>query len=158
MNEIIELEERPEGHLLLVRLAREIAIDHYPLNDILTRYSISPEEFEQIRENHQFITLLMAEQAAWNSATNTEERTKLKAAAVIEEWLPEANALIHDKQQLLSGKAEIAKLLTSIAGMGVRNARVEGAGGERFSVTINLGADAKLSFDKTKVIESTVND
>jgi hypothetical protein len=45
--------------------------------------------------------------------------------------------------------------------MGLTNAAVDGAGGERFSVTINLGSDNKLTFEKTvapKVIDGEVVD
>jgi hypothetical protein len=141
----------------IVRLAREIATNLYDIETILKTSGINQDQFEVIKKDPRFQRLLESEIAAWNSAENTLERTKLKAGMLIEEWLPEANALIHDKKELLSGKTEIVKTLARIAGMGERTA-VEGGGGERLTVTINLGADHKLSFEKEvtpKVIDVT---
>src|SRR5690606_862806 len=121
---------------LYLRLAREIAINHYDLETILSRHSVEPKDWERIERDPQFLKLLEGEVAAWNSALNTHERTKLKAAALIEEWLPEANTRLHDNGQLLSARVELAKLLARIAGMGVNGAGVEGAGSEKFSVVI----------------------
>ncbi len=132
---------------LLVKLAREIAIDHLDTETILKQYQISPETWSLLQENTRFQELLQSETEAWQGATNTFERTKLKAAALIEQWLPAANTILHDPQALLSSKVELGKLLTGIAGMG-RNVAVEGSSADKFSITINLGADAKLKFEK----------
>lgn len=142
---------------LFARLAREIAVDHRELEDILKQYTITPEEWTKIQANPQFAKILESEILAWQSATNTAERTKLKTAALIEEWLPTANAELHDRAQGLPGRVELAKLLAKIAGMGERSDAV--ASGEKFSITINLGADNKLKFDKEvtpKVIDAEV--
>lgn len=131
----------------LVRLAREIAINHFPIETILEQYQISPETWSKIKENPRFQALLKLEIEEWTGALNTHERTKLKAAAMLEEWLPEGNARLNDRSESLSAKTELLKLLVRIAGMGISDASVVGAG-ERFSVTINLGADNQLKFEK----------
>jgi len=144
---------------VLLRIAREIAIDLYDTETILKNNQIDRNQFEQIKRDPRFLRILEAEVAAWNAAGNTHERTKLKAAALMEEFLPEANARIHDPKEPLSAKTELVKTLTRIAGMGIDNARVEGGGGEKFTVTINLGASEKLTFENTlphKVIEGDV--
>jgi hypothetical protein len=148
-----------KDELLLIKLAREIAIEHHDIETILKTYQIDLQTWEIIKEHPQFRRLLEAEILAWQSATNTQERTALKSAALIEEWLPEANAILHDRNQTLSGKVELGKLLARIAGMGLTGAGIEGGGAEKFSITINLGNDAKLKFDKTlppKVIDGEV--
>jgi hypothetical protein len=145
--------------LLFVKLAREIAIDHHDIETILKTYQIDDETWLDIRANAHFRRLLEEELAAWQSATNTHERTALKAAALVEEWLPEANSRLHDRSESLNGKVELGKLLARIAGMGLTGAGVEGGSGERFSITINLGNDAKLKFSKElppKVIDAEV--
>lgn len=142
--------------LLFVRLAREIAIDHFELETILKHYQIPNERWEIIKHNPRFQSLLESEITAWQSAVNTQERSKLKAAALLEEWFPTANMELHDRTAPLSGRVELAKLLAKIAGLG--ESRVgEVSAGEKFSITINLGADAKLKFDKqvtSKVIDA----
>jgi hypothetical protein len=147
--------------LLYVRVAREIAIEHHDIETILKRYQISDENWQKIQRDTRFIELLKSEIAEWQGATNTHERTKLKAAALLEEYLPEANTRLHDAGENLPAKVELAKLMARIAGMGLNNADIIGGSGERFSVTINLGADQSLRFEKTvtpKVIEGTVNE
>ena len=146
----------------LVRIAREIALDFKDIETILEHHKLSPNDFEKIKKDPRFLRLLEGEILAWNAATNTHERTKLKAAALVEEWLTEANARIRDANEPLSAKTELVKLLTRIAGMGIETAAVNASqGGERFIVNINLGDDKKLSFAKevtAKVIDGTVNE
>jgi len=139
-----------------LKLAREIAVDLYDIETILKRNKIDRNQFDRINRDPRFQRLLDSEITAWNSAGNTLERTKMKAGALIEEFLPEANARIHDTKETLAAKNELVKTLTRIAGMGLERANIEGMGGERFTVTINLGADQKLQFQNTvtpKVIE-----
>jgi hypothetical protein len=142
----------------LVKLAREIAINHFPIETILKTYQISDETWEEIQKNPRFQALLKQEIEDWHGALNTHERVKLKTAAMIEEYLPEGNVRLHDHNETLNSKVELLKLLARIAGMGLTNAEGAGGSGEKFSVTINLGADQKLTFEKQvtpKVIEAT---
>lgn len=142
----------------LLKVAREIAIDLHDIETILKNHSIEPKQWARIQTDPRFLRLLEGEIIAWQAATNTHERTKLKAAALIEEWLLEANKIIHNHGEPLSGRAEVVKFLGRVAGMGLDKIQGEG-GGERFSVTINLGGDQKLTFQKevtSKVIEGEV--
>lgn len=133
---------------LLVKLARELAIDHFDPETILKNHQISADTWENIKNNKRFHDLLESEIAAWNSATNTHERTRLKAAALVEEYLPEGNARIHDPKENLPAKVELLKVMTRIAGMGIDKADVHNGSAEKVSITINLGADHKLKFEK----------
>ena len=145
---------------MLIKLAREIAIDHYDIETILKRYHLDDETWSKIKNNPRFSQLLESEMTAWHSATNTQERTKLKAAALLEEWLEEGNARLYDRNEALNHKVELVKVLSKIAGMD-RGNEGGGGGGEQFSVTINLGEDAKLTFEKqtpSKVIDVTPKD
>lgn len=137
-----------QSDLLLVKLAREIAMDIYPLETILKQYSITPEKWDELQLNGKFKILLESECAAWSTALNTHERVKLKAAAMMEEWLPELNNRMHDPDENLPAKIEAGKMLSKIAGMGLPG-QVEGSTPERFTVTINLGPQvAPISIEK----------
>jgi hypothetical protein len=137
-----------QSDLPLVKLAREIAMDIYPIESILKQYSITDERWEELQRNGKFQALLASEVEAWNTALNTHERTKLKAAAMMEEWLPELNNRLHDPDEALPAKIEGGKMLARIAGMGLPG-QVEAGAPERFTVTINLGpATAPLEFVK----------
>jgi hypothetical protein len=150
-----------QAEVTLLKLAREIAMDIQPLDTILEAHQITRDQWESISKTPHFLRLLGSEAETWNTALNTHERVKLKAAAMIEEWLPELNNRMHDKLEGLPAKIEGGKLLTKIAGMGERVIGSEGVAGERFVVTINLGEDVKLKFDKElppKVIEGELAD
>jgi hypothetical protein len=139
----------------LVKLARELAMDIHPLETILKQYSISDQTWAHLQQNSKFQQLLSSQIEEWNGAMNTHERVRAKSAAMLEEWLPELNNRIHDRLEALPAKVEAGKMLTRMAGIGV-SAGEGGAGGERFTVTINLGEDHKLKFEKQlppKVIE-----
>lgn len=134
--------------LSLVKLAREIAMDIQPIETILKQYSIDPQRWEELQRNGKFIRLLESQVEEWNSALNTHERVRAKSAAMLEEWLPELNNRLHDRDIGLPAKVEAGKMLTKMAGIGEREMNA-GAGGERFTITINLGEDHKLSFEKS---------
>ena len=132
----------------LLRVAREIAMDLNDTQTILKNNQINPSEWERLKGDPRFLRVLEVEVIAWQAAGNTHERTKLKAGALIEEWLLEANARIHDSAESLAAKTEVVKLLARIANMGQERGDAAADAGGRFQVTINLGADHKLNFVK----------
>lgn len=133
--------------LKLLQLAREIAMDIRPLEEILQVHDVDQALWQQIQANPRFRQYVESEAAAWHGSLNTHERVKLKAAAMLEEWLPELYSRMHDRAENLSAKIEAGKLARDLAGFAKGGVGVESAG-ERFSVTINLGQDSKLTFEK----------
>jgi len=147
--------------LTLVKLAREVAMNIQSIETILETNQIDIETWENIKVHPRFNQYLESETSSWNSAINTHERVKLKSAAVIEDWLPEAYARMHDASENLNAKTELGKLVARLAGMGLTNTHVTDGSGERFSVTINLGNDAQLKFEKEipmKTIDGSLED
>jgi hypothetical protein len=134
-----------EGQLL--KLAREIAMDIAPLVDILRANDLSNDDWDAIQLNSRFRAYLTSASEEWNSALNTHERVRIKAAAMIEEWLPELHVRMHDRAEALNHKIEAGKLARDLAGFSNRGIGVEGSG-ERVTISINLGADAQLKFEK----------
>lgn len=132
----------------LIKLAREIAMDVRPLDEILETFEITPENWQKLTESTRFQYLLRSEIEAWNSATNTAERVKIKSLAFVEEALPEFYARAHDPKEPLNSKVEVLKTISKFAGIGGSNFDAS-MQGERFSVTINLGADQQLKIEKT---------
>ncbi len=139
---------------LLLRLARDIAMDILPVEDILKAHGVTADLWAKISNTPRFIELLIDATRDWASASNTHERVKVKAATMIEEWLPELHERLHDQREALSAKTEAAKLLRDLAGMGKG---VDTAiAGEKFNITINLGSD-QMKIEKsipTKVIDA----
>lgn len=145
----------PDDRLFLT-LAREIAADINNLETILDAHQIDAEQWASYQTHPRFVQLLVSAKVEWSSAENTEQRVKIKSAAMIEMWLEEAHRLLHSTAESLSAKTELAKLIARFAGMGLAGAGISDGGGERFSLTINLGADRTLKFTKelpAKVID-----
>lgn len=131
---------------LLIRLAREISMDIRPVEDILEAYKLTETEWALIRVQPRFLEYLSQMIQEWESATNTQERVKLKSLAFVEEALPEFFSRAHDPLNPLPAKVEILKTVARFAGIG---ATVDGGtSGEKLSVTINLGGDRQVRIER----------
>jgi hypothetical protein len=132
---------------MLIKLAREIAMDIQPLDTILKDNGVNQDQWDAIQSNTRFRMILESETSAWGSALNTQERLRLKSAAALEEWLPELFTRMNDRDESLNAKVEAGKLISRWAGVGIGGTQgVEGS--EKFSVTINLGADNQIKIEK----------
>jgi hypothetical protein len=142
--------------LALVKLAREIAMDIQPVQNILKQYAITDETWSELQRNTRFLSLLSSEVEAWQTALNTHERVKLKSAAMLEEWLPELYRRMHDCGEAMPAIIEAGKMLARIAGMGLGN----DAGatiGERFVINISMGERADpVTFAKDITSQVTI--
>lgn len=151
-------EHRPSfNDVTLLKLAREIAMDLNTIDEILKTHEIDANQWETISNSPAFKSLLASEVEAWESATNTAERVRLKSLSFVEEALSEFYARVHDPREPLSAKTEVLKTVSRFAGIG--GTVDTGMVGEKVSVTINLGADQQLKIEKTlpgKVIEGEV--
>jgi len=74
----------------MLRVARELAMGLRSLDDILELYHINATRWQAIKDNPRFHEIVQAEATAWESATNTRERVRLKSLAFLEEALPES--------------------------------------------------------------------
>lgn len=156
--EVIKLEPEDISELTLLKLSREIARDIHPIENILERFGISLNVFETIRTNPRFVSYLQSEVEAWQSAGNAAERVKIKSLSFVEELLPEMYERAHDPREPLSSKVELLKTIGKFGGVGASVG--EGGVGEKLSVTINLGADNQLTFEKdvTKIVDASPNE
>lgn len=144
------------AEMVTVKLAREIAMGIGELDDILKNHNMSRAGLDELMKNERFVSVLNAEIAQWNSAVNTSERVKVKAGAMLEEFLPELYARINDQKEDLGKKIEAVKVVERLAGMGGGASKAPSEVTDRVSITINMGADNKLEFSKKlppKVIE-----
>lgn len=157
MNDLTEA-RATMNELTFLKVARELARDIYPLETILKNFDVSASQWETMQNHPAFKRLLQSEIEAWATAGNTHERVKIKAASLVEEFLPELYLRMHDPREALPAKIEAAKLARDLAGMG-KSGVDAGVVGEKFSVTINLGADQQLRIEKDvtpKVIDGEV--
>lgn len=132
----------------LINIAREIAMDILPLEEVLRINGINAEKWAELGENPRFQGILDAEIADFRSALKTSDRVKLKAAAAVEEWLPELYARINDPREPLNAKIEGAKLLAKLGGVGEK--LTTDSNNDRITITINMGA-------KEPIVVSAIN-
>ena len=106
---------RPGSDASIVRLAREMAMDHHTLEQLMKRFRLTAEQFNRITNTPRFVALLQSETEAWNAADNTKSRIRLKASATVEEFMLDAYGYMVDPLQPLPGKV---KLLDTLIGLG----------------------------------------
>lgn len=144
--------------LVVSRLAREIARDLIPVNEICERYKVTEDVYQRIIKHPMFARRFQEELDIWNASTPKAitERIGAKAATMIEESLPEIYSLIHDKNVPMAAKVEALKWAGRMAGIGERDVAQQTLG-ERVRFNIYIG-DQKVSFDKeveAKTIEGS---
>lgn len=132
-------------------------MDIHPIETILKSLSISQNQWETIQKLERFKQLLERECEAWGAALNAGDRVKVKAAAALEDWLPELSRSMHDPQQGLNHRIEGGKLLAKLAGMGLD--KIEAAGGPGFHLEIHIGdGKPRVTQVTQKVIEGTATE
>ena len=131
----------------LASLAREVAMDIKELPDILRTYKLTEKAYLDICDVPFYKRALEVSTIEWNSALSTHERIRLEAAATLENALPGLSARMNNKEEAFPAAIEAGKLFAKIAGLDTQ-LKSEGSPGEKFTININLGADAKLHYEK----------
>lgn len=121
----------------MLKVARNVAMGLYKLEDILVLCNVTPSDFNKWKLHPRFQQYLKSEIEAWSSANNAGERTKVKAAIVLEDFMLETGALLADNKTPLNHRVELGKLLAKIAGMGEPKL-LGGAGGGGFQLNISI--------------------
>lgn len=135
----------------VIRLAREVAIDHYPIQDILNRYNIDTGTWDALNEWPRFKELVDHERQQWQSALNTNTRIKLKSATVIEEWMEHGNKLLHSAQETFNSKIELIKLLGKFSGLDAQDKIIGEAAAGRVTINIKIG-DKNVGYEEETFI------
>ena len=139
----------------VIKLAREVAIDHYPLQEVLDRYGVTSEDWEALQEWPRFQELLDYERQQWPGALNTNQRVRLKSATLIEEFMEKGDAYLHDKDTTFNSKIEFIKLLGKFAGLDAPAPTVGPAAGGRVTININMGSKEVVYSDQSDMIDVT---
>lgn len=142
----------------MLSLAREFAMDIFDIETILNNHKITQKEWQRIEKNPRFQALLDEAIRAWNSATNTSERVKLKFMSTLELAIPEMWERLVDPKFGDNAKVELFKALQRGAGVGAAGVDAQLAG-ERFKLVINIGNGSESRIEAklpTQVIEGEV--
>lgn len=117
-------------------LAREIAMDIYPLEDILQLHQLTDEQWGRIQTHPTFKAMLAEMLRDWNSASGTKERIRIKAATGLETMIETYINDISNGDIPLNQRVEAGKFL---ARLGELDPGVQvGGGGGGNGVTINI--------------------
>jgi len=136
----------------MAAVAREVAMDILPLEDIQRLHQLSDEQWLEITQNNKFQHMLHSMQVEWNSASNTPERVKAKASTGLEAVLETYIRDILDASIPLAQRVEAGKFLAKLGELGDRNL-LGAAAGERFSIVLNIGNETKTVDVQMPIIE-----
>jgi hypothetical protein len=129
----------------LVSIAREIAMDIFPLEQILRNADVTWSEFDGAKENPRFLSLVEQFAAEWGSAMNTSQRIKVKSQAIIEDVLPDFFRRMTDKKEPFAAQVDALKTLRAMSGVGTEEATA--GGGEKFHLEIHIGEAKPVVID-----------
>lgn len=155
MNSTLSLPPENDIDTSMRLVARNLAMDIYPISKILEFCGVTAAHFHAWKEHPRFLAYLKAETEAWNAAQNTAERTKLKAGIIMEEWMTEAYSELRNGKQPLNHRVELGKLVAKIAGMGESSgfSGGGGGGGGGFSLQINIAPGHSTTINARPVVE-----
>lgn len=125
-------------------LAREVAMDIFPLEDILKVHQLSLDDWNELCANPRFKTMLDQMMREWASAASTAERVRIKAATGVESHIETLIADIGDRSIPLAQRTEAMKFLAR-AGELDGGRGIEGAGGAPFSINISIGQQPPIT-------------
>ena len=140
----------PHPHLdepQMVVLARDMAWNIRDPDIILGALGVTQEQFDtHVKRNAFYKRAYETFLVEWESANSTNKRIAVKSAAALEDLLPSIGARMANAKEGLPAVVETAKLFAKLAGAGEE--KRDSSPGEKFTITINLGAD-KLRFEET---------
>ena len=132
-------------------LAKEIACDMLPLEEILRNARVDYDTFERIRGTPQFKALLAEAVEQWHGATNSRKRVRLKSATIIEDILPSLAVAAVDPNFPATARIELIKALMRAGGVAdgaPQSGDTSGQSGVR--IVINMGAETTVSVDTNR--------
>jgi hypothetical protein len=138
----------------LAALARDIAYDIMPWPALLAKHQITQDQYDFLSVNNEFFKSLLAGAIQeWQSIKSTEQRVRMQSLAAYEELLPQIAGRMGQTTEKLVDVVEGAKLLAKTGGLdaGPNGPR---SGGEGFTISIDLGADTKLTIGPAQAAEN----
>lgn len=132
----------------LAALARDLILNLRELPQTLAAHKITAAQYERIKENEFFKRALEHLTLEWHSAKSTGDRLKIQSAASLEYVMPTITARMVKHDEDLGKIVEAGKLFAKISGVDTSDKQGPSNPGEKFTITINLGEDTKLKFEK----------
>jgi hypothetical protein len=118
-------------------------MDIFPPSEIIALHRLTEEEWERLQRNQKFQQMVADMSAEWNSAANTRERVKVKAATGLESVLETYIRDISDPGIPLNQRVEAGKFLARVGELDNSQQILGGGGGSGFHITLNIGNEVK---------------
>jgi hypothetical protein len=138
-------------------LAREIAMDIFPPSEIVALHRLTEDEWDRVQSNPKFQQMVADMSAEWNSAANTRERVKVKAATGLESVLETYIRDIADPAIPLNQRVEAGKFLARVGELDNAQNIMGGGGGSGFHIQLNIGTDVK-TYDGPMIDSKAIED
>lgn len=122
----------------LATLAREIAMDLFPLAQIIELHRLTNDEWERIQATPKFQQMLSELITEWNATGSTGERVKMKSATGLESILEIYIRDIADPTIPLAQRVEAGKFLARLGELDGQRGNLGGGGGQ-FNIVLNIG-------------------
>jgi hypothetical protein len=133
----------------VAEVVRDKAVNFLDETELLKKHNLTKPQYDRIAKSEYFQQALKVAVADWAKPTSTEQRVAIMSALALELSLPLVTARMHGRNEPLTGVIEAAKFLAKCAGIGEENRGQKGAQ-ERFTIHIDLGADAVLHVEKSR--------
>lgn len=134
----------------IAALVRDLAVNMYDLDYILTKHKLSQQEYDALCENEFFKRAMEVAAVEWNSPMSTHKRLAMQASIGLEDAMPLMAARMLKQSEPVANIVELAKIFTKIAGVGEE--KTQAAPTEKFHITIDLGGDI-VTFEKNRPAE-----
>lgn len=145
MKALVPFKKEHASPSFLAAVARDIAMDIETLDAILIKHGLTNAQYEYLSNHHDYFKKTLLQQVhEWQSLGSTQARLKAQAAAALEAQLPTLGMRMGQASEKLADAVEAAKLFAKIAGVDT-DAGGPRSGGEGFTITIDLGADERLT-------------
>ena len=131
-------------------LAAELAAGIYEPSEVFDTFGLTTDEARAMLATPAFQAMVKQASAEWKALDNTEKRVRYKALVSVEELMPTLFGVVSDMKNPASSRTDAFKTFMKLAALD--RAEVEGQSGQRFSISINLGADhAPIALQGTSI-------
>lgn len=138
----------------LSKLARDVAMDIFPLDHIKATHQLSDEHWNEIFRDPHFVKMLGEMILDWRSASGTRERVKIKAQTAVEAALETFFVDMNDRDLPLVQRVDALKMVAKLGDLGEKDLVAAGGSGS-VSISISLGVPGQGAEPHVVTIEGT---
>lgn len=128
------------------QIAAELASGLIDADGVCQSYGLTPEQWERMRKNPVFRSMLKEAMYTWRGELNAGQRITKKAEIVLEEAIPILDTMIHNALLHPDTRLSAVKQVESLTGRKAKEAN-QGGGGAGFALNINIGGGERVTIE-----------